>query len=256
MKKRPAPTHLSRTRFGDIVCEYLLPERTTRRVLILATGMPGYPGGSGNAVRALAARGYAVFVPRYRGSWESGGKFLARSPHEDMLEVISGIQKAFTDAWSREKVRIAKPEFYLIGASFGGPAAILASRDRRVKKAVALAPVVDWRAQEGSREPVEQLARFLKAGFGEAYRGDANAWKKLASGKFYSAVREENSIDGTKLLIIHAKDDDVVPFAPAKAFAHDVGARFEGLSRGGHFGVSSALKPHLWRRIEPFLKSR
>ena len=254
--KEKAPPHLSRTRFGDIVCEYLLSSRKSRKVLILATGMPGYPGRSGKAVYALAERGYSVFVPRYRGSWESGGKFLARSPHEDILEVVSGIQKGFTDAWTGEKVRIAKPEFYVIGGSFGGPAAILASQDKRVKKAVALAPVVDWRAQEGTTEPVEKLARFLKAGFGEAYRGDANVWKKLVSGKFYNASREKKRIDGKKLLVIHAKDDDVVPFAPAKAFAHDVGARFEGLSRGGHFGVSSALKPHLWRRIEPFLKSR
>lgn len=255
MKKLP-PKHLSRTRFGNIVCEYLLSARKPNRVLILATGMPGYPGGNGRAVHALAERGYSVFVPRYRGSWESGGKFLARSPHEDVLEVISGIQKSFTDAWTGERLRIAKPEFYVIGGSFGGPAAILASRDKRVKKAVALAPVVDWRAQEDTTEPVEKLARFLAAGFGEAYRGDANVLKKLTSGKFYSAVREKKSVDGRKLLIIHAKDDDVVPFAPAKAFAHDVGARFEGLPRGGHLGVSSALKPHIWRRTEAFLRAR
>lgn len=254
MKKRAVPKHLSRTRFGDIVCEYMAPPRASRKVLILATGMPGYPGGSGKAVRALADRGYWVFVPRYRGSWESGGKFLAQSPHKDVLEVVSGVSKGFTDAWSGEKLRVANPVYFIIGASFGGPAAILASRDKRVRKAVALAPVVDWRAQEHTAEPVAAMAQFLARGFGEAYRGDASVWKKLASGRFYSAVHEKEHVNGKKLLIIHAKDDDVVPYAPAKAFAQDVGASFEAISRGGHFGVSSALKPHLWRRIQPFLK--
>lgn len=256
MRKKEAPKHILRTRFGNIVCEYLPPACASNKVLILATGMPGYPGGSGNAVRALAERGWWVFVPRYQGSWESGGKFLARSPHEDVLAVARGVSKGFADAWSGEKLRIAYPQICVIGGSFGGPAAILASREKIIRKAIALAPVVDWRAQEGTTEPVGKLARFLKAGFGEAYRGDSSAWKKLESGTFYNAMHEKAKLDGKKLLIIHAKDDDVVPFAPAKAFAHEVGARFEGLSRGGHFGVSSALRPHIWRRIEPFLRMK
>ena len=36
----------------------------------------------------LAAKGFWVIYPRYRGAWESGGEFLAKSPHEDILDVL------------------------------------------------------------------------------------------------------------------------------------------------------------------------
>jgi uncharacterized repeat protein (TIGR03803 family) len=33
----------------------------------------------------LAAKGFWVIYPRYRGAWESSGEFLAKSSHEDIL---------------------------------------------------------------------------------------------------------------------------------------------------------------------------
>lgn len=253
--KKEFPEHPGRARFGkDIVCEYLAPLTKSNKVLILCSGMPGYPGGGGKAIRTFAERGYWVFVPRYAGSWESGGKFLEHSPHEDVLSVVEGVSKGFRDAWSGQTMRVAKPKIFIIGASFGGPAAILASCDARVAKAVALSPVIDWKAQDKTTEPVDFMARFIHEGFGEAYRGKETVWKKLASGTFYNPAHEAQSVKGKKLLILHAKDDEVVPFTPAKEFAGEVGAQFVALARGGHFGTSSALKPHLWRRIEKFLR--
>ncbi len=249
------PAHPLRTRFAkDILCEFLPPLKTSNKVLILCSGMPGYPGGKGEAMQTLARRGYWVFVPRYRGSWESGGTFLQRSPHEDILAVVQGLSKPFIDFYSEEKMRVTRPQITVIGASFGGPAAILASRDTRVKQAIALSPVIDWRGQRGTAESLEMMEAFLPKAFGEAYRGDPEkVWKKLASGRFYNPVHEVKTIQGKKLLIMHAKDDHVVPFAPAQEFAEAVDARFEAIVRGGHFGVSSILKPHLWRRASSFL---
>lgn len=251
--KKELPKYPGRTRFGNIVCEYMAPLVKSRKVLVLASGMPGYPGGSGKAIRTLAERGFWVFVPRYAGSWESGGKFLAHPPTDDVLRVVHGVSKGFVDAWSGQTRNVTSPKIFVIGASFGGAAAILSTRDALVKKVVALSPVVDWGAQAGTTEPVELMAKFVHEAFGNAYRGDVSVWKKLAGGKFYNPAHEARSVDGKKLLVIHAKDDEVVPFAPAKQFAGNVGARFEALGRGGHFGVSSVLKPHLWRRVESFL---
>lgn len=253
---KPYPPHPLRTRFGEIVCEFLPPPRSSTKALILAAGLPGYPGGSGKAIRALAEKGYWVFVPRYRGTWESGGRFLEEAPHEDILAVAEGITRPFVDYYSGRTHRLPQMRIYVIGASFGGAAAILASRDARIAKAVALTPVVDWKRQEATAEPLEAMRVFIPAAFGEAYRFNASAWKKLASGTFYSPAHEMQSIIGAKLFIIHTKDDSVVPFAPAQAFANNVGARFAGLARGGHFGVSSVLKPHVWKRVEAFFKEK
>ncbi len=252
--KKDLPKYASRTRFGEIVCEYMKPPRASRKVLILCGGMPGYPGRTaGKVLHAFAERGYWVFSLRYRGSWESGGSFLDKSPHEDVLAVVAGIEKGFTDAWSGKVMNIRQPQVNVLGVSFGGPAAILASRDERVRKAIALSPVIDWTRQEGTTEPLEFMARFVHDAFGEAYRADKTVWMKLASGSFYNPIRHVKSMSGKKLLIVHAQDDEVVPFAPAKAFAATTGAYFVALHRGGHLGSLAVLKPHLRRRIEAFM---
>ena len=84
-----------RTRFNkEIVAEFLPPVRQGKkhRVIILCDGMPSVPTKQPLA-EFLARKGYWVFYPRWRGAWESGGKFLEKSPVEDIAEVITGIEK-------------------------------------------------------------------------------------------------------------------------------------------------------------------
>ena len=253
------PKHPMRTRFGDekeIVCEFLPPRKKSNRVLILCAGMPSYPGGGGGAIRALADKGYWVLVPRYRGSWESDGVFLARSPHEDVLAVVKGVQHEFIEVTTGVPYTIERPKIYLIGASFGGAAALLASRDARVTKVATLSSVVDWTQQAGTREPLNDASeKAITAAWGNGYRHEKDAYKKLAAGNFYNPVREMVSLQGKKILMLHTKDDTTVPYAPTRAFAKNVGATFFLLRTGGHFGVSSVLKPHLWKRVEKFFKT-
>src|ERR1051325_8928015 len=91
--------HPNRTRIKkEIVCEFVPPVRPTRRVIILCGGMPGYPGNRG-LFSFLSKKGFWVFAPRYRGSWESGGEFLRISPHKDIQDVIEAIPKGFKDLW-------------------------------------------------------------------------------------------------------------------------------------------------------------
>ena len=92
----------------------------------------------------LAAKGYWVFYPRYRGAWESGGKFLQKSPHQDILDVIDELPKGVRELAFGKRFSLQPDEIFVIGGSFGGAAAILASLDDRVKKVIANCPVVDW----------------------------------------------------------------------------------------------------------------
>ena len=111
-----------RTRFaGDILTEFLPPLRRSKkqRVIVLCDGMPSIPRKQPLA-EFLAAKGYWVFYPRYRGSWESGGTFLARSPHLDILDVIDGIHGEFREIAFRQKFRLRPDEVFVIGGSFGG----------------------------------------------------------------------------------------------------------------------------------------
>ncbi len=241
-----------RTRFArDIVAEFMVPARPSKKVIILCDGMPTVP--SKRALMAFfAAKGYWVFHPRYRGSWESGGSFLKKSPHLDILDVINALPRGFTDIMTKKRYRIKPEALYLLGGSFGGPAIILASRDKRVTKGVTFCPVVDWK----KIVRINSALRKVREGFGPAYRFTMKDWNKLESGKFYSPAHETKTVDGSKLLIIQARDDKSVAWRPVAQFAKAVGAQLWLMKTGGHLSTSLTMKPKFYRRINKFLKSK
>lgn len=245
---------ISRTKFKkEIISEFLVPIKPSKKVIILCGGMPSYPGKRNDLMEFLVQKGYWVFVPRYRGSWESGGSFLKISPHQDVIDIINELPRGFKDLWSNKKYKIKNPQIYLIGSSFGGPAAILASKNKRVKKAVAFSPVIDWR-MESKIEPIDWMEKFTKIAFGNGYRFVNKNWNKLKSGKFYNPISETKSLDGRKLFIIHAKDDEVVYSKSSEDFAKLTGCRFILLKTGGHLSLSNLILPKFWRKIKLFLK--
>ncbi len=112
---------LYRTRFKkEIVAEFLPPARKTKmdRVIILCDGMPGMPTKQGLA-RFLSSKGYWVIYPRYRGSWESGGEFLKKSPHLDISDVIDELPKGLKENTLGKKFKLSPSEIFVIGGSFG-----------------------------------------------------------------------------------------------------------------------------------------
>ncbi len=247
-----------RARFGEIIAEFLPPARRSDRVLIFCTGMPSGPSGKGTVLRFLAKKGYWVFLPRYRGSWESSGSFLKISPEKDIKKVMDGIARGVTSIADGKKYKIKNPQFYLMGCSFGGPAALLLSRDPRVRKVLALSPVVDWKAMERATkgEKIDEVARFTKAAFGEGYRGAARDWEKLKRGMFYNPAADTDKINGEKVFIIHAKNDTSVAWRPVQKFAKRTGSRLLLLKQGGHFSGSIVMRPALWKKIRGFFSER
>lgn len=247
---------LSRTRFGaDIIAEFLPPENASNKVIIFSTGCPGYPMGKEELMRKFSKLGFWTIVYAYRGTWESGGTFLEYPPSDDVITIMDHLAH-FEDLWGGAEFSIKDAEVYLIGGSFGGAASLIASGDPRVKKAVAISSVADWRDQEYTVEPLTVMNEYLPKAFGMAYRGEQEVYRKLMVGDFYNPVHEKEHIDGSKILFIHAKDDLIVHAAPAEAFARDIGAKFIMLPYGGHMGAGAAKEPALFRLIEKFFKGR
>src|SRR5690349_8598090 len=91
----------------EIVVEFLPPEHRSRkeRVIVLCDGMPSIPRKQGLA-GFLAEKGFWVFYPRYRGAWESGGQFLGRSPHQDILDVIGAFTKPIVEVTFGKRLRV------------------------------------------------------------------------------------------------------------------------------------------------------
>lgn len=244
--------HTLRTRFKkEIVSEFVPPLKRSNKAIILCGGAPGYPGGK-RLMFSLAGKGYWTFFPRYRGTWESDGLFLKKSLHLDILDVIDSLPRGFKDLWSGKKYKIKDPKIYLIGSSFGGPAAILASNNKRVKKVVAVAPVTDWRV-ETELEPLNWLAEFTRAAFGNGYRFRQRDWDKLKGGMFYNPISVVKSLDRKKICIIHAKDDKVVSAETSIVFARELGCKLVLLRKGGHISLSELGKAAFWRKVDDFL---
>ncbi len=247
-------TYALRTRFKkEILAEFIPPKQPTNKVVILCDGLPSVPV-KGEVLEYFSRLGYWAFHLRYRGTWESGGLFLAKAPDADVVDAIDGMEKGFVEFWGGKKFKIKNPQVYVVGTSFGGCTAIMASRDRRVKKAVALSPVVDWKAQS-KIEPVQRLAAFVAKAFGLVYRVNRGDWDKLKNGTFFNPVAHEDEIDSRKLFIVNAQDDLIVPQRPAAAFAKRLGVKIVTARHGGHFRLAAAIKKPYARRIAMFLKS-
>ncbi len=252
-----AMAFMFRTRFAkDIVTEFLPPSRPQRkdRVIILCDGMPSVPRKQPLAT-FLSNKGFWVFYPRYWGAWESDGVFLAKSPHLDVLDVITGLEKPIREASFGERFKLKSAEISVIGGSFGGTCAILCSLDPRVKRVVANCPVVDWSILKGSERAETSnpsYAAYIREAFGNGYRLSDRNWRKLYSGTFYNPKHLMSEIDRTKILMFHAKDDPYVPWESVHSFAESTEVALKLLSRGGHLRTEYVVQRY-WPQIRRFL---
>ncbi|HEY4512505.1 MAG TPA: alpha/beta hydrolase [Candidatus Paceibacterota bacterium] len=244
-----------RTKFkGEIISEFSVPAKKSNKVMILCSGMPSVPKKQ-DVMEFFAKRGYWVFLPRYRGSWESEGVMFKYSPTKDIRDIISELPKGFKEFWGNKNFKIGNPKVYLIGSSFGGPAALLNSKLKEVKKVICFSPVIDWQDQKNTTESIERLAPFLKKAFGRAYVIAKDGWKKIKQGKLYNPSTETEKVDGSKCLIFHAKDDDIVLWKPLKPFIGKTGAKLMLAKIGGHLGMA-ILEKRFYKKCMQFLAGR
>lgn len=248
--------HICRTRFKrQILTEFTAPKRkNSQNVIIFCSGVPGSPNKE-DVLEFWSKKGYWCFFPRYRGTWESHGRFLDHSLEYDLFAVIDGMQKRFKDYWTGKSYKVSPKAVTIIGTSFGGAAAILSTLDKRVNKAVCISPVVDW-VEEEKNEPLAVLYKFIRQAYGGVYRINKKNWDRLASGNFYNPIRHIEKYDPKKIMIIHAKDDDVVKYEPVERFAKTLKCRFISPKKGGHLSSSLLMNKKYCQRVEAFLKKQ
>ena len=198
-----------------------------------------------------------MFYPRYRGAWESDGEFLAKSPHEDILDVVDELRKPVIELSFGRRFTILSKQIYVVGGSFGGAAAILCSLDPRVTKVVANCPVVDWRIlprEEKVETSNPKYAAYIRNAFGNGYRLSDRNWAKLRTGSFFNPWQHTKEVTGSKILLFHAKDDPYVPYQRTKQFAETTGAKLKSVAKGGHMRTEYVVKKY-WRDIKAFFDS-
>jgi pimeloyl-ACP methyl ester carboxylesterase len=245
-----------RTRFKrQIVAEFQPSTRARirQKLIILCDGMPSIPRKQ-PLLEFLAHEGFWVIYPRYRGAWESEGEFLRLSPHQDILDIIDELPGEIEEIVFGRRFQLSPSRIFVIGGSFGGTTAILASLDSRIDRAGASCPVVDWSILARS-EPLEtsktNYAAYIREAFGSGYRLSDENWAKLRSGSFFSPWHRRREISAAKLLLVHAKDDPYAPYRRTRRFAEITGAKLRSLRRGGHISTESIVRRY-WPEIKTF----
>jgi dipeptidyl aminopeptidase/acylaminoacyl peptidase len=165
--------------------------------------------------QALAARGYAVLQPNFRGSWgygiafqEAGYREFGRKMQTDLSDGVRYLVKQ----------GLADPaRVCIVGASYGGYAALAGAAFEDVYRcAVSIAGVADLRLM------MQWIARRA---------GDSNARSIRYWHRYYGVTAEDdsalddlspiNKTDRIKIpiLLIHGKEDSVVPFKQSEVMA-------------------------------------
>jgi pimeloyl-ACP methyl ester carboxylesterase len=258
MSKNISDTSIHRTFVANnILIEYAFPRRlntkqSTPHVAILCSGAPTMPG-KGSVIAFLQKRGFIVVVPRYRGTWESGGTFLKNEPTQDILDVIETLDTPLISAYTgRIHVVPTRARVVLFASSFGGPAGFALSTHKRVEAVVALSPVCDWRVPS-PHEPLEDMSRIIRLAWGHGYRSDTKGWEKLQKGSFYNPETAQLPIDATKCIVLIDREDMVVPYHSLTTYAVPRNVCMREVSGYGHMGLSVLCDPKIWRKVKIFL---
>jgi len=246
-----------RTRFGkDIVAEFQPPLRAGKKqkVILLCDGMPSIPRktGSGRISFPQGLLGDSPALPWHVGKRRQVSREISASGYSRCdRRAAEGIR----DVAFGQRFTVAPDEIFVIGGSFGGAAAILASLDPRVKKVIANCPVVDWSIlpkSEKAETSNPNYAAYIREAFGNAYKLSDRNWKKLSSGRFYNPTHHIEELTASKILMFHAKDDPYVPYASVKRFARRTGAKLKSFQRGGHLSTERTVQKH-WSAIKKVL---
>lgn len=243
----------------DIVTEFLPPRSgSSDRAIIVCDGLPSVPS-KRHVLEYWSKRGFWVFHPRYKGTWESSGKFLDHDPTNDILEVArvikSGISIPIQKKVTSLPVHLKIAHVTIIGASFGGAVALLASLHPEVDKVIAVSPVIDWKEElYRPRQPLADLREYIHNVFGEAYRFSDSDFNRLGvDDQFFNPIAHIAEYNPEKICIMHAKDDMIVSYEAVKQFLDVVHCTHHIVSRGGHFSVRVSTHFFLGRRIRRFI---
>lgn len=242
--------------FGGIFFECALQERLADAVIILL----GFPGKMEQhaLIEEFASRGYHVFLPRYRGSFQSKGQFLSKNPIDDLMVFMRSFEQGSVKSlWDLRKRQFRVNKKLLVGSSFGGAIACgLAAKSGAFSHLILLAPIWDFAVHNENKneEDLARLTMFVKRAYENVYR---IKWKNVQERMLkWREMRPDYYaplLQKLPILVFHDPNDKVVSFAHTKAMV----SRFERATLVEHYlghGASADLIRTYWKEIDKFVK--
>jgi len=172
---------------------------------ILLHGVPGIEKNF-DLAHSLRTYGWNSLIFHYRGCWGSEGHYTFKTIPDD---VVAALDYLCTSSYPQ----IDTSRLFLIGHSLGGWAAVLvASCDLRVRGAVTIATMADprefhFKEQDAAKSFTPWLNGLTPSDF-------ITQWKEL--GKFTIPVYEVSKISPRPILILHGKQDEIVPVSQSE----------------------------------------
>ncbi|MCC6290846.1 hypothetical protein IT398_02175 [Candidatus Nomurabacteria bacterium] len=234
-----------RGRQGDIVFEFSVSP-ASRATIILCDGLPSVPK-QRQVMDLLQAKGYNVFFPRYRGTWESGGNFLAQSPALDILELVALIKSgSVTELYSNQKFS-TNPRLYLVGSSWGATVALSLADNPDVARVIAFSPIVDFvsHQQNSQGQNLQWLKQFIRRAFYQGYRFEDKDWERMLSGELF---KPSLKLKPETTTIVYDRSDEEISSTDIETYCQIGGATAVQVTGIGHLSFSK-IPPELWDQV-------
>jgi uncharacterized protein len=181
--------------------------------VILCHGIPSgivdpADGGYPLLAARFAARGFAVLTFSFRGAGISGGNFDIKGWTHDLKAAIDYL-------WNLPETD--ESHLMLVGFSAGATVSIyVAAQDKRVTAVAACACPMDFKVISEADDPLKTLNYFRKIGiirdsdFPPSLETWLNDFRKI------EALHSAAEISPRPLILVHARDDGVVPVINAQ----------------------------------------
>lgn len=223
--KIPEIIKIKRFNHRGIVVEYIDSSAQSDKAIILLDGLPSVPHCK-DLMYELNRKGYSVFFPRYRGTWESEGDFLSHSPVKDIEDIISFISRSDQKGFSNIK------EINIIGTSFGGGVALCLKPNDLIKNIICLSPVLDFKQVNG----IETLYDYLNQLYSGAYRFSHDNWLKLLNNEIINPSKLDY-LNPNKYFLLGGREDLEVKSVDLAKFGSSKGINVK-IYNCGHISLS------------------
>ena len=161
--------------------------------------------------QAFASRGYAVFQPNFRGSTNRGDSFRQAGYGEWGRKMQTDLSDGL--AALAEKGIVDPTRACIVGASYGGYAALAGVTVQQdvYRCAVAVAPVSDLRDMYNEDYRASGRRKLTKASLLDQL-GPSDRWNDVSPRRLASRA-------DAPVMLIHGKDDTVVPYSHSHRMA-------------------------------------
>ncbi|GEM_PF-6533945 len=158
--------------YGDIFYECMVHDKIADTIILL----PGFPSSNklDSEIKFLYQKGYNVFFPRFKGSFQSKGFFLQNNIVRELKSFVDELKKGkITNLWDLEEMSFQTRNLILFGQSFSGAISCgLVAIEKSFDKLVLFSPVWDFKTHNkfNNEQNLNSLIPFVKRAYANLYR--------------------------------------------------------------------------------------